>query len=201
MEEHTPEVLAYLGRIYAEDSRTHACRANSSDEFTAWQRDARSALRHLIGLKQIEDSLGGYTPSVELGDSTDMGDYTRQHGVLHSEPEVRVPFWLLRPKTAGPYPLGLFPHGHEERGLDTYVRRSRKKIATSPSRRSAAVTSPSPRPHAALRQPIFPISTTATGAATAAVSSYTVCWAAAPPSASASGIWSSCSTGRSHLST
>ena len=121
MEEHTPEVLAYLGRIYAEDSRTHACRANSSDEFTAWQRDARSALRHLIGLKQIEDSLGGYTPSVELGDSTDMGDYTRQHGVLHSEPEVRVPFWLLRPKTAGPYPLGLFPHGHEERGLDTYV--------------------------------------------------------------------------------
>jgi dienelactone hydrolase len=121
MEKHTSDVLAYLGRIYDPESRPHACRANSPGEFASWQRDARPALRRLIGLDRIEESLGEHVPSVELGDSEDMGDYTRQSGILHSEPNIQVPFWLLRPKTTGPYPLGLFPHGHEERGMDTYV--------------------------------------------------------------------------------
>jgi dienelactone hydrolase len=40
-------------------------------------------------------------------------------GVIETEPSVRIPFWLLRPKGEGPWPLGVFPHGHDGRGHDT----------------------------------------------------------------------------------
>jgi hypothetical protein len=50
-----------------------------------------------------------------------MGSYTRRLGHLHSEPDVVIPFWLLVPKGEGPFPLGLFPHGHESYGMDTYA--------------------------------------------------------------------------------
>ena len=32
---------------------------------------------------------------------------------------MRIPFWLLKPKKRGPFPLALFPHGHDARGYDT----------------------------------------------------------------------------------
>lgn len=48
-----------------------------------------------------------------------MGSHTRQRGWLETEPHVCTRFWLLRPKTDGPHPLALTPHGHEHG--DTYV--------------------------------------------------------------------------------
>ena len=56
---------------------------------------------------------------VELDEPEDLGRYTRQRGAIETEPDVRIPFWLLKPKGAGPWPLGIFPHGHDRRGHDT----------------------------------------------------------------------------------
>jgi dienelactone hydrolase len=56
---------------------------------------------------------------VELGTPEDCGKYTRQGGVIETEPGIRIPFWLLQPRSAPPWPLGLFPHGHDRRGHDT----------------------------------------------------------------------------------
>lgn len=113
--------LAYLGRIYDRRRQSFACRARSQAAFGAWLGSARPALRRLVGLDRIQSSLGDHKPAVDLAASEDMGSYTRQLGHLCSEPDVVVPFWLLVPKGEGPFPLGLFPHGHEPYGMDTYV--------------------------------------------------------------------------------
>lgn len=41
------------------------------------------------------------------------------HGVTENEPDVRISFWLLKPKHKGPWPLGVFPHGHDRVGHNT----------------------------------------------------------------------------------
>ena len=120
-EQHSPSVLAYLGRLYGEKRRRFACRAATPEQVAEWQSEARPALRGLVGLERIAESAAGHVPTVELDEPEDMGDYTRQAGRLLSEVDVVVPLWLLRPKGDGPFPLGLFPHGHEQRGMDTYV--------------------------------------------------------------------------------
>jgi hypothetical protein len=119
--EYSADVLGYLSRLYDENVRQFACRASSPEEVEAWQSEARPALRALIGLDRIQASVGAHCVTAELGEAEDMGTYTRQLGALHSEPHVSIPFWLLKPKGAGPYPLGIFPHGHENRGMDTHV--------------------------------------------------------------------------------
>jgi dienelactone hydrolase len=113
--------LPYLARLYERGRQPFAFRGHPHDACRAWQESARTALRRLIGLDRIRSSVGDHKVVVQLGAQQDMGAYTRQLGRLCSEPDVVVPFWLLVPKGTGPFPLGLFPHGHESYGMDTYV--------------------------------------------------------------------------------
>lgn len=39
--------------------------------------------------------------------------------MIETEPDVRISFWLLKPKGDGPWPLGVFPHGHDRIGHNT----------------------------------------------------------------------------------
>lgn len=121
MSEHEPRVLRYLQRLCAPGQAQCACRATSVEEFDVWQAKARPALRRLIGLERIAEEAAGHKPYVVLGAAEEMGDYTRQAGVLYSEPDVEIAFWLLVPNASGPHPLGVFPHGHEDFGKDTYA--------------------------------------------------------------------------------
>jgi len=118
---YSPDVMAYLGRLYDEDLREFACRAGTPEGVAAWQAAARPALRTLIGLDRIAESAAGHVPTAQLDDPEDMGDYTRRRGRLETEPDVRVPFWIVQPHGAGPFPLALTPHGHDPRGHDTSV--------------------------------------------------------------------------------
>lgn len=115
-----PEPIAgYLKRLYSRDQQPFAFRDNYPGGFSQWQRDARAQLRLRLGLDKIAVAAGKHRPAIELGEAVDMGEYTRQKGVMETEPEVRMPFWLLKPKGKGPFPLGIFPHGHSETGHDT----------------------------------------------------------------------------------
>lgn len=125
---HDQKTLSYLSLLYDEDARAFGFRGSTRSDFEGWSGPARVALRELIGLGRIQEGLGGSAPSVSLGDAEDLGEYTRQPGVLHAEPSFEVPFWFLRPGGPGPHPLALFPHGHyPEHGLDYAV-----GIASSP---------------------------------------------------------------------
>lgn len=118
---YSPDVLAYLGRIYDESERVFACRAEDPDGVTEWQARARPELRRLLKLDLMETSLAGHEVRADLDEPEDMGDYTRRRGRLQTEPNVWIPFWLLRPKGDGPFPLALAPHGHDRFGYDTHA--------------------------------------------------------------------------------
>jgi len=117
--DYPEHVAKYLQRIYDEGLREHAFRADYPGGFDGWQSDARPVLCRLLGLDKIAASAAGHKPRVELGEPEDLGDYTRRRGTIETEPDVRVPFWLIEPKGTGPWPLGVFPHGHDPVGHDT----------------------------------------------------------------------------------
>jgi len=112
-------VAEYLQRVNHEGQHRYAFRDDYPGGFEQWRKEARQELKVLVGLDKIAAQAAGFEPKVELGDAEDLGDYTRQQGHIETEPSVRIPFWLLRPKGEGPFPLGVFPHGHDSRGHDT----------------------------------------------------------------------------------
>jgi hypothetical protein len=118
---YSPDVRAYLDRLYDEDLREFACRAKSPEEVAEWQAVARPALRKLIGLDVIAESAGAHQPVAELEEPEECGEFIRQGGRLETEPNVWIPFWIVKPQGAGSFPLALTPHGHDPRGHHTSV--------------------------------------------------------------------------------
>jgi dienelactone hydrolase len=113
---HTPEVLRYLERIYAQERRGFACRATEPEAHAAWREKARPELRRMLGLDRMEEGLAGWTPEVRLGEAEVLDGFTRAKGEMVTEPDVTVPFYLLRPPGQGPFPLAVMPHGHGSLG-------------------------------------------------------------------------------------
>jgi dienelactone hydrolase len=113
------ETASYLKQIYEPEARRFAYRADYPGGFKNWQQQARTELRRRLAIDRIAASARHHRPTVEAGEKTDLGDYTRQLNTIETEPGVRIPFWLLMPKTKGPFPLGIFPHGHSSTGHHT----------------------------------------------------------------------------------
>ncbi len=109
-------VSKYLTRVYSVDQGRHAFREDYPGGFEQWQTDARRELVQLLCLEKIATQTKGFEVRVELGEVEDLGEITRQFGHMETEPSVRIPFYLLKPKVAGPFPVGIFPHGHDSRG-------------------------------------------------------------------------------------
>jgi dienelactone hydrolase len=78
-------------------------------------------LQKLIGLHKIASSVGEHKVKIELGAIHEFARYTRQRGSIETEPDVRIPFWLLKPNSDGPHPLAVLPHGHSQIGHDTHA--------------------------------------------------------------------------------
>ena len=108
-----PEAVAsYLAELYDPSERAHAYRPDYPGGFEKWQTQWRAELTKLLGFDKIAEANKTHTPRVDVGQPEDLGAYTRAKGWIETEPHVRIPFWLLRPKGEGPFPLALFPHGH-----------------------------------------------------------------------------------------
>lgn len=116
---HDERTLSHLRHLHRPELRSFAFRGRGAGDFATWRDVARPVLCELIGLGRLRDELGEFTPSVSQGEAADLGDYTRRKCVLHSETTFDVPFWYLKPKGRGPFPVALFPHGHyDAHGLD-----------------------------------------------------------------------------------
>lgn len=119
VERHPEPVDGYLRRLYDPQHRRWACEAASRAQFDAWQGDARAALRDILSLPLIEAQSGRASAQVEWDDDVvevkddDGGSIQRRRGWILTEPSVRTAFWCLRPSGAGPFPLAVTPHGHE----------------------------------------------------------------------------------------
>lgn len=116
-----PAVVKHLQRVYDPALRQFGFREDYPDGIEKWRRDWRPQLRELVGLRRIEKLNASHTPKVSLGETADHGEYTRQRASIETEPNVHIPFWLLRPKGHGPFPLAMLPHGHDGIGHDTYA--------------------------------------------------------------------------------
>ena len=112
-------VVKYLKRLYVPSEQQLAYREDYPGGFERWQQEARAELQIKLGMDRIAASAADHRPAVQLDEAADFGEYTRQGGVIETEPDVRIPFWLLKPKGEGRWPLGVFPHGHDRRGHDT----------------------------------------------------------------------------------
>ena len=118
-----PEAIdAYLKRVQ-QGKQTHAF--DETANFAKWQKQARSALVKLTGLRQMEKELAGFEPKVEMGkEDASQKEFTRALCSIETEPGVKVPFYLLVPKSDSPgqrFPLLLCPHGHDSLGLHSYA--------------------------------------------------------------------------------
>lgn len=113
------EIRQYLQCLLSKGQHQQAFRPDYPGGYDAWQKQARPFLHKLVGLDKIAEQVGRHKPEVQFRQIEDLGDYTRQKGWIETEPHVRIPFWLLKPKERGPFPLAIFPHGHDSRGYDT----------------------------------------------------------------------------------
>lgn len=83
------------------------------EQFQAWAGAFRPRLRQALGLDAIAAQTAGHQVKAERGEVVELEDHTRESWHLWVEPDVPLPFYLLRPKGAGGrHPLVLTPHGH-----------------------------------------------------------------------------------------
>jgi dienelactone hydrolase len=86
--------------------------ATTAADLAAWQDELRTKLLELSGVA----ALAAHRPAVpELlapAPAEDCGSYTRQRLLLRTTHDWLLPFYLLRPKGAGPFRLLLALHGH-----------------------------------------------------------------------------------------
>lgn len=118
---HPRDVAEYLKGVYAETKRKYTFHPEHAGGFDRWQTDARPELRRLLGLDNLAGHCVDHKPTAKIDKAEDRGDYTLQKGHIQTEPNIRIPFWLLRPKGEGPFPLAVLPHGHDRHGHDTYA--------------------------------------------------------------------------------
>lgn len=126
--EFSGESARYLKRLHGKNTETPgfgtlAFRADYTGGVKAWQRDARKKLVDLLGLPQIEQSVGGHRTVVQIGERIQEDGYHRQRGSIETEPNVTIPFWLLTPdgKADSQRPFAICAHGHDSDGWNTYA--------------------------------------------------------------------------------
>lgn len=103
----------YWNDLYNSAAHEYAFRGTTKADFERWQPAARAKLKEILGITKIEKQLAGYRPKAVRVDSEDVGYAIRERWQLWTEPDVPLPFVLLRPKgVKGRVPLMITPHGH-----------------------------------------------------------------------------------------
>jgi hypothetical protein len=126
-------LLAHIRRLAATDRPALAFDASDVHEWRSWRVALLTRLTGLIGhLPEERGSL-----DVRVAGRTDEGSYHREHLTFATEPGLRVPAYLLRPKRQPPGREGaavLALHGHG-RGKDDVA-----GVASTPRERQRRVT-------------------------------------------------------------
>jgi dienelactone hydrolase len=104
---------AHLARRFERVGRRLGVRGETPEAARSWQHELRAAVARCLGMDQFEPC----PPRVEARGSEALDGYRREDLLLETEPEVRMPFYLLIPNGgSGPRPGVLAPHGHGSAG-------------------------------------------------------------------------------------
>lgn len=105
----------HFSKLYNQADRHYTFRGTSRKDLEKWQGKFRPELKRLIGLDLLENQLAGYKPVAKMESSEDIGFAVRERWYIWTEPTVRLPFILLRPKDGvSPGALVITPHGHSK---------------------------------------------------------------------------------------
>lgn len=98
-----------LTDYYRSCPRRMALTASAPAELKAWALAARAEFLELVGFDRMMPAPA--TP--RRTGAADCGQYVREHWLIDTEPDVTMPFYLLRPKgPSGPAPAVICCHGH-----------------------------------------------------------------------------------------
>ncbi len=107
------DIDAHYRRLYQATSGEFAFHAKNLLEFSEWQSAFREKLLDRLGITQMRQDLAGFQPTAVPLESQRQEGYTLEKWQLWVEPDIPLPFYLLRPDEAqGKLPLVLTPHGH-----------------------------------------------------------------------------------------
>jgi len=107
--------MAYLLARYDTLSRQMGFRARSVEEHQTWQSELRARLRQITGI----DTMIGCALDPVVTERVEMDGYVRERVLLHTEPGVVMPMYVLVPESmaAGERrPAVITPHGHGSGG-------------------------------------------------------------------------------------
>ena len=107
------DYVAHLRTMYAEAERRYAFEKYKPAQWKKWQKQLRAELGHTLGLDVIERNCRGFKPTARQLDCEDLGWCTRERWEIRTEPDVLLPFIVMRPAgLEGKVPLMITPHGH-----------------------------------------------------------------------------------------
>lgn len=103
----------HFNTLFETNPREFGFKGRTKKDFPDWNKKFRARLKEILGLQNMEKDLAGFSPKAERLEVVNFDSYTREYWILHTEPTVTLPFYLLRP--AAPQkllPLVITPHGH-----------------------------------------------------------------------------------------
>lgn len=114
--------LPHLRKVFAERGRQYAFKAQSISEYDKWKSELKAKLEELLGLPLMEKAdLLPECKSVEQ-----MDGFRREKWIIQTEPDVRMPFYILIPDSLKPGEKNaciIAPHGHSTGGKNSIAGR------------------------------------------------------------------------------
>ena len=107
--------LEALISTHRSDPPRLAFRGSTESDFAQWHAELRTKFEALLGLPRMAE-LWTSQPEVREEPAEDLGDHLRQKMYLKTTPDYWLPFYVLRPKGAGPFIPIVAQHGHGETG-------------------------------------------------------------------------------------
>lgn len=110
----TFDYKGHLKTMYAHSEKRFAFEKLQATSLEQWQEEFRAALWAQLGLDVVEKACAGFKPSARQIDCEDLGWCTRERWEIYTEPDVLLPFIIMRPKgiEGKKVPLMITPHGH-----------------------------------------------------------------------------------------
>lgn len=106
---HDYTILEYMKRRWKQVDRKLRFSAGDTKEYFEWKARTRARLKELIGYNTMIPA----DPEPRILPPEDKGDYIQHHVVIQTEPDIRMPMYVLEPKKAEkPYKPIIAPHGH-----------------------------------------------------------------------------------------
>ena len=108
----------HLKKLYDEKGRAYAFKATNTDEYAVWKTALRARLNTITGLSDMQSC----DLQAEVIESKTLEGYKREKVVIHTEPDVLMPLYILIPDdiTDGERrPAVIAAHGHGGAGKES----------------------------------------------------------------------------------